>query len=150
MVSGRTNAMSGADCIYCLQDERLARLMLPVCSLDAADIYLFRDQLHRGRCVVALNKHYRELHELPEATLRQFMSSVARTAQALQDIFAPDKLNYAIYGDIVDHLHFHLVPKYNEGPDWGQPFQTSSASASLLADEDYRELSETIRRQLLG
>ncbi|WP_028558795.1 HIT family protein [Paenibacillus pinihumi] len=137
-----------SDCIYCRQDEGLLRLMLPVCSLQASEVYLFKDQLYPGRCVVALKEHKREMFELDDVTLQDYMRDVSRTAQALQQMYQPDKLNYAVYGDIVDHFHVHLVPKYKDGFGWGQPFQTHPDFAVKLEDHEYERICKELEQQL--
>ena len=50
------------------------------------------------------------------------MGDVALTSEVLQVIFCPDKINYAIYGDIVNHFHMHIVPKYKDKKNWGSPY----------------------------
>ena len=49
------------------------------------------------------------------AELRRLAEAIARYAKA-------DKINYAIYGDIVSHFHVHVVPKTKDGLQWGGPF----------------------------
>ena len=41
------------------------------------------------------------------------------TAEVLHELFHPDKINFGAYGDTMHHLHFHLVPKYRDGFEWG-------------------------------
>ena len=41
-------------CFYCEKDERLLALMTPLTELQWSDVYLFNDQKHKGRCVVAV------------------------------------------------------------------------------------------------
>ncbi|MCI3920739.1 HIT family protein [Paenibacillus sp. TRM 82003] len=138
-----------SDCFYCRKDERLLNLMVPICELRSSDIYLFRDQRYRGRCVVALQEHKREWFELREDLMLVYTRELAATAQALQRVFRPDKLNYAVYGDIVDHFHYHLVPKYRDGFGWGQPFRTEAALAVPLEEEEYQRLCITIKAHIL-
>lgn len=52
------------DCLYCNQSDALANAMTKVVELDASTVYLFRDSRYKGRCVVALKHHVRELFEL--------------------------------------------------------------------------------------
>lgn len=44
------------------------------------------------------------------------MEDINKVACAMHEIFNPDKVNY---GDTGHHLHFHLVPKYKDGYEWG-------------------------------
>ena len=52
------------DCFYCKKDERQAALMTPLAEMTFSDVFLFRDQKHRGRCVVALKEHRDEIWQL--------------------------------------------------------------------------------------
>lgn len=58
-----------------------------------------------------------------------------------------DKINYAIYGDLVSHFHVHLVPKHRDGLQWGGPF-TDDLPKVLLADQEYEEISQGLLAHL--
>jgi diadenosine tetraphosphate (Ap4A) HIT family hydrolase len=89
-----------------------------------------------------------ELFHLDRDTLQRFTRDVARAAAALQRAFEPDKINYAIYGDLVPHLHYHIVPKYRNGPGWGEPFALHPPAQNYLAEEGYREIIGAIKAHL--
>ena len=136
------------DCLYCRQDQRLHDLMIAITPLSASTLYLFEEQTHRGRCVVAYRAHVNELFELPAAELALFMQDVARAAKAIKRAFAPDKINYGAYSDKLPHLHFHLVPKYEGGEKWGAPFEMMPATKKLLSEAEYQSLITTIKAHL--
>lgn len=136
------------DCLYCRQDQRLRDLMIPITRLEASSLYLFREQTHRGRCVVAYHGHVNELFELPEAELIRFMRDVTRAARAIQSACAPRKINYGAYSDKLPHLHMHLVPKYEGGANWGAPFEMMPAQRHFLSETDYDSLVASIRAAL--
>lgn len=54
----------------------------------------------------------------------------------MHEIFNPDKVNYVAYGDTGHHLHFHLVPKYKDGYEWGSVFALNPGGKTL-SDEEY-------------
>ncbi|WP_413306610.1 HIT family protein [Bacillus sp. 1P10SD] len=140
--------MSKTGCFYCDKDEQLTNLMIEISKLPSSILYLNRDQTHKGRCIIAFHSHKRELFELSEVELTAFMKDVSIAAEAIQRAFKADKINYAIYGDLVSHLHFHLVPKYEGGPEWGEAFVNSPISRLLMKDSDNRERIEGILEQL--
>lgn len=45
--------MNQNNCFYCIKDERLSNLMIPVCTFSTSTLYLFKDQRYPGRCVLA-------------------------------------------------------------------------------------------------
>lgn len=141
--------MEMTDCFYCTKDKRLSELMQPVCRLQWSDVYFLRDQRYRGRCVVACKRHVNELYEMEEAERRGFWEEVSAAALAVSRIYHPDKLNYAVYGDLVSHYHVHLVPKYKGGAEWGIPF-TDAAEKKYLPQEnmdfEIQQLKEELQK----
>ena len=136
------------DCFYCVKDERLTDLMLEICKLEASTLYLFKEQTYSGRCVVAYNGHKSEIFHLSDEERSIFMKDVARVAGALDKAFSPDKINYGAYADKMTHLHFHIVPKYKNGPSFGGTFEMSPSNKVLLKDEEYNELISKIKENL--
>ena len=136
------------DCQYCRKDQRLHDLMIEIAPLSASTLYLFKEQTHRGRCVVAYRGHVNELFELPDAELTLFTRDVARAAKAIKAACNPNKINYGAYSDKLPHLHMHLVPKYEGGAAWGAPFEMMPASKQLLTEADYAALGAAIRAKL--
>ncbi len=74
--------------------------------------------------------HVRELHDLDSAARQMFIDEVARVAKAVQQTLAADKINIGLFGDIVEHLHAHVVPKFARGPDWGAAFALAGDPAT--------------------
>jgi diadenosine tetraphosphate (Ap4A) HIT family hydrolase len=136
------------DCLYCRQDQRLHDLMIEVATLSASTLYLFKEQSHRGRCVVAYRGHVNELFELPHDELILFTQDVARAAKAIKAAVGAKKINYGAYSDKLPHLHMHLVPKFEGGVAWGAPFEMMPANKQLLSEADYASLIAAIKAKL--
>lgn len=122
--------------------------MIEVAPLQVSTLYLFKEQTHPGRCIVAYKGHVNELFELPEAELALFMQDVARAARTIKTAFNPAKINYGAYSDKLPHLHFHLVPKYVDGPAWGAPFAMMPEPKRLLTEAEYTETIARLRAAL--
>ena len=116
--------------------------------MSVSTLYLFKEQTHRGRCVVAYRAHVNELYELPDDELTMFMRDVARAAKAIKTAFGPTKINYGAYSDKLPHLHMHLVPKYEGGAAWGAPFEMMPANKQFLSDEEYVGIISKIKAAL--
>ena len=134
-------------CFYCEKDQRLFDLMIPLTELRWSNVYLFRDQKHRGRVVVALKEHHDEMWQLSQEQRAGFFDEVASVAKAVSEAMGADKINYAIYGDLVSHFHVHLVPKKRDELQWGGPF-TDTLPKVFLRDEEYEEVSAAILAKL--
>ena len=136
------------NCFYCAKDQRLDDLMIKICDLEASTLYLFKEQTYRGRCLVAYKDHVNELFELSDEDRNVFMKDVARVAKAMKEAFGAHKINYGAYSDKLPHLHFHLIPKYEDGPGFGGTFEMMPNPKVLLTDAEYAELSEKVKAHL--
>lgn len=135
------------DCLYCNKNQTQKDLMIEICELKASTVFLFKEQSYKGRCIVAYKTHSTELYELEGESLRVFMEEVNKVARALKDLFNPVKINYGAYSDKLPHLHFHLVPKYVDGPDFGSTF-VMNPQKEYLTDEEYLEIVASIKSKL--
>ena len=131
-------------CLYCTNNQTLHDLMIEICPLQVSRAFLFKEQTYRGRCLVAYNGHVNDLNELSDDERNKFMADVAHVTRAMQKAFNPEKINYGAYSDKLSHLHFHLAPKYVDGPDYGGTFQMNPGKV-YLSDAEYQEMIEKIK-----
>jgi ATP adenylyltransferase len=89
------------------------------------------------------------LFEMPPGEVHKFISDVTLLSRTLQELFAPDKINYAIYGDVLCHVHFNIVPKYAASPGWGGAFINVPENKLRLSEAEQRERAGLIREALL-
>lgn len=139
--------MKDQNCGYCMKDSHLDPFGIYICDLDASVLVLFKEQSHPGRCIVAYKDHVGEMVELSDEERNAFFADVNRVAKALHAAFHPDKINYGSYGDTSGHMHFHLVPKYKDGPEWGGVFQMDPKQ-TYLSQEEYAEMIAKIKANL--
>ena len=135
------------NCPYCQEGELLAKFGIKICDLPHSKLYLFKEQSHKGRVIVACRDHVREIAELSDEDRNDFMADVVRVSKAVSRAFHPDKMNYGMYSDTLHHLHVHLVPKYKDGFEWGGVF-AMNPKAVTLSPEEYDELVRMIREKL--
>ncbi len=136
------------DCFYCTKDHRLWDLMEPLLEMAYANVYLLRDQKHPGRCVVAAKRHVTEIHRFDKDERDGFFADIALVACAIGVVFQPDKINYAVYGDLVPHFHVHVVPKHISGLRWGEPFLDDDLK-EIATDEALKEIKERLLVKIL-
>ena len=139
--------MKDQNCAYCVEGELLDAFRIKICELESSKVYLFKEQSHLGRVIVAHKKHVSELVELSQEELHLYFDEVAKVANVLHKLFQPEKVNYGAYGDTGHHLHFHLVPKYKDGYEWGGVFAMNPGE-KYLTEQEYAELVEKIKNEL--
>ena len=139
--------MKDPNCGYCMRGELLEQFGIYICDLSVSSLILFKEQSHPGRCIVAYKDHVSEIVNISDEERNAFFDDVARAARAIHKVFSPDKVNYGAYGDTGCHLHFHIVPKYKGGEEWGGTFEMNSGR-TILTDEQYEEMAEALREAL--
>jgi diadenosine tetraphosphate (Ap4A) HIT family hydrolase len=96
------------------------------------------DPDYPGFCRVILNAHTREMTDLPEPDRLRLMNVVWAVERAVRDTLHPDKINLASLGNVVPHLHWHVIPRWTDDvnfPDtiWAAPRRAAGKPA--LADD---------------
>ncbi len=130
-----------------MKGELVADFGIEICDLSVSTLYLFKEQSHPGRCIVAYKDHVSELIDITDEERNAFFADVARASRAIHAAFNPDKVNYGAYGDTGCHLHIHLVPKYKDGYEWGGVF-AMNPQRTFLSDEEYADMIEKIKENL--
>jgi len=70
---------------------------------------------------VVWQDHAAEFSDLDAADRALCMEAVVRVEQCLRDALAPTKLNIAALGNMVAHLHWHVIARF----DWDSHFPGS-------------------------
>ncbi|TCJ17161.1 HIT family protein [Parasulfuritortus cantonensis] len=132
----------------------------PLCAEAGLDV-LWRDDLCRvilvddadypGFCRVILNRHVKEMTDLGEAERTRLMAVVFAVEAAVRAVLAPDKVNLASLGNMVPHLHWHVIPRFagdRHFPDaiWAPPRRAAGPAAP--ADAVRPRLSEALAQRL--
>lgn len=121
----------------------------PLCREADGDI-LWQDELCRlvlvadadypGYCRVVWKRHVAEMTDLDAAERRHLMSVVYAAESALRAVARPDKVNLASLGNLVPHLHWHVIPRWRDdrhfpNPVWSTAMREpgSRAAADLTA-----------------
>ncbi|MCD7896798.1 MAG: HIT family protein [Planctomycetaceae bacterium] len=139
--------MTTAKCAYCDKGDALSPFGIEIQALPGADLYLFKEQSHEGRVILAAKRHVGNLTDMTDSERNAFFAEVARVGKVLEKAFSPDKINYGAYGDTSGHFHMHLVPKYRDGFEWGGIFDMNPEK-EYLDDEGYQMVIETIKAGL--
>lgn len=136
--------MKDENCAYCGNEQVLAGFGIFICNLPANKVYLFKEQSHKGRCIVAYKGHVADIADFNDSDVAAYYQDVTKVSRALHKLFNPDKINYGAYGDPAKHIHIHLVPKYKDAFEWGDIFAMNPDKAKLR-DNEYNELVNKIK-----
>jgi diadenosine tetraphosphate (Ap4A) HIT family hydrolase len=100
---------------------------------DFARVILADEAGYPGFCRVVLKQHIAEMTDLSTAERTQLMNIVWAVESAVRTALNPHKINLACLGNMVPHLHWHIIPRWQDdlhfpAPIWAQA-QRSSAHA---------------------
>lgn len=136
--------MLDQNCAYCMKGDLVAKFGYFCCEMESSNVYIFKDQSHPGRVIVAHKKHVSEIIELTDEERNQFFKDINTVSNAIHKVFNPDKVNYGAYGDTGHHLHFHLVPKYKDDFEWNGVF-LMNPGLKIASDAECEEIAKKLR-----
>ena len=136
------------DCPMCRKWHDDAELR--IAELDHCYVTLNRDQFFPGYCFVFSKEHVTELFHLDLQTRQSVIEEVNRVAETLHDVFRPTKMNYELLGNMVPHMHWHLVPRFETDPLWPKPIWSEPHDEVHLSAAEYEERIELIKAELKG
>ena len=139
-----------------------------LCTTDGGEI-IWQDSLCRvvrvggeegagfpGFCRVIWGHHVAEMTGLSAADRRHLMNVVFATEAALRSLVQPDKINLASLGNVVPHVHWHVIPRWRDdsrfpAPIWAEAkrpspprrFPENSELAAAIAEVLSEEVSGT-------
>jgi diadenosine tetraphosphate (Ap4A) HIT family hydrolase len=123
-----------------------------VVRLAASSWYLPHNQMYRGHGVLVFDpRHVTRLDELTSAEWQAYSADLHRVATAIMSVCRPDHLNVESLGNVVPHLHWHVIPRYKNDGRWGQPIWAPDVNAQperRLAADDRAALLEGLRAAL--
>ena len=109
---------------------------------------LWRDELCRvvraavegypGFLRVVFARHVAEMTDLEPTERDRVMHVVFAVERVLRELYRPDKMNLASFGNQVPHLHWHVIARYRDDPHFPEPTwgaaQRQGATRTAVAD----------------
>jgi len=84
-------------------------------------IVLIADANYPGFCRVIWNAHVPEMTDLKPEERSVLMRTVCQVESALREVMQPEKINLASLGNVVPHLHWHLIPRFTDDAHFPNP-----------------------------
>ena len=134
------------DCPMCTKWR--AEPELRIVELTRCYVLLNRDQFFPGYTFVFTKNHVTELFHLDRQARSEVLEEVTAVAAALYNLFTPAKMNYELLGNMVPHMHWHIVPRFASDPLWPRPIWSEPHADVCLTPAAYAERIEQIRAAL--
>jgi len=105
------------------------------------------DNDHPGTCRVIANRHVKECTDLTPIERASIMNAVFAVETAMRAVLSPDKVNLASLGNLTPHVHWHVIPRFEDDPHFPSPVWTGPLrprSAGALDPETLARLKSEI------
>jgi diadenosine tetraphosphate (Ap4A) HIT family hydrolase len=134
----------------------------PLCDADGGQIIWRGDKLRVVRADeagfpafyrVVWNAHIAEFSDLAAADRAHCMDVVVQVEQALRQHLQPTKINLATLGNMVPHLHWHVIARFDwdshfPAPVWAAAQRPSPAAQEAALQARLSALESGLRLQL--
>lgn len=101
-------------------------------------------------CRAIWNKHAREMTDLTKSQRAHFLNVVYAVERVLRDLLQPTKINLASFGNQVPHLHWHIVPRFNDDAHFPDPIWAARKRAGNSHPIDQGRLIDALYAELGG
>lgn len=140
------------NCILCerIQKSSDGEYPLVVKELKHSFLLLGEHQFYPGYSVLVSKKHYREMTDIPVMERNELFDEMMLAHQAIQNVFAPKKMNLCSLGNVVDHVHWHLFPRYEDEPHFKNPpfLQMQEFERAKVTSLEVREVIEKLKAEV--
>jgi methyltransferase (TIGR00027 family) len=120
--------------------------------LTVSSLYLTKNQTYRGYCQLIFDsRHVSRLDQLSPQEWTALAGDLFLAQQAVVRVVRPDHVNVESLGNIVPHVHWHIIPRFRDDPTWGAPiWQTplESMPDTRLPAADRDALIDALRQSL--
>ena len=137
------------NCVFCADDLRPEEGEL-IWRGDDCRVILVNDPDLPGFCRVIWNRHISEMSELTFGERDVLMSLVFAVEEAVRHVMQPAKINLASLGNQVPHLHWHVIPRYQDdaffpGSAWSAKVRETPTAILEVRKQRAHGLSAVIR-----
>jgi diadenosine tetraphosphate (Ap4A) HIT family hydrolase len=144
--------VEGVDCWMDVPRPESNDFLDLVAPLTVSSLYLAANQTYRGQCMLIFDpRHAARPDQLTAEEWTAFCGDLYRSQRAIVEVTRPDHVNIESLGNVVPHLHWHIIPRYVDDPRWGMPVWTTPLSAmpeAHLKPAERAQLLERLRAAL--
>jgi diadenosine tetraphosphate (Ap4A) HIT family hydrolase len=120
---------------------------------DSLRIVLVDEANYPGFCRVIWNAHVTEMTDLSAGDRAYLMDVVWQVEAAVREIMQPHKINVASLGNVVPHLHWHVIPRFADdahfpAPIWAEAKRMPDAGTLASRRTKLPALRDAIQRHV--
>lgn len=143
---------AGKECPFDLPRSEPNGYWDSVIRLSMSTLCLLENQAYRGQCILVFDpRHAVRLDDLSTDEWSGLMNDLYRATKAVAAVCRPDHMNVGCEGNVIPHVHWHIIPRYRSDPRWGAPVTmttTDEMAYARLADDERSRLIAELRSAL--
>ena len=137
------------NCVLCKEELKPEEGQL-IWRGDDCRVILLNDPDLPGFCRVIWNRHVAEMTDLSHGERDHLMALVFAVEGAVRHVMHPDKVNIAALGNMVPHIHWHVIPRFKDdaffpGSAWSRKTQETKVSTLEARRKKAQELPAAIK-----
>ena len=135
----------------------------PLCTTDGGELLWKNEEMRvifanepdfPGFCRVIWTEHIAEMSQLSVDQRARLNHVLMLIEKAVLEVMSPDKVNLAALGNMVPHLHWHVIPRFEKdvcfpGSVWSEKLRVQDESHLDIQVAKVPRLKQKIR-ELLG
>ena len=103
-----------------------------------------------GYCRVIWQTHAAEMSELDSEERFHLMRVVFEVEAGLREWLQPYKINLASLGNLVPHLHWHVIPRFRDDPHFPNPIWGARLRQPAPRSTDLAAVKQGLAARLAG
>ena len=84
-----------------------------------------------GYCRIVCQEHVAEMSTLAADDARHLMDVMLATERTVRSVVHPDKINLASLGNLVPHLHWHVIPRWKDDSHFPAPIWAAAQRTGI-------------------
>lgn len=143
-------------CFICERIEMIQKGTNPcfVKELETGYVVIGDHQHFKGYTLFLFKEHVTEMHLIDRSTKMKFLEEMSIVAQAVQNAFGAEKMNYEMLGNGEAHMHWHLFPRKEndlgeygnngKGPVWWYPMDKMYDDANKPSEVELNDMKSRL------
>lgn len=111
-------------------------------------IVLVNDPDYPGFCRIVLNRHVREMTDLEAGERSLLLRVLMAVESAVREVMHPDKINLASLGNMTPHVHWHVIPRFENDRHFPNPIWGEAKRNGIRREVDIEGLRQTLATML--
>lgn len=99
--------INSQNCILCNRQEHMV-----ISSNSLYRIILVEDEYYPAYIQLILNRHEKEMSDLLDREFNDVCLMLRKVECQMRRLFHPDKVNLVSLGNVVPHLHWHIIGRF--------------------------------------